>query len=98
MKALVSIITVNYNGLRDTCEMIDSFRNHETYPHYEIIVVDNGSRLPEAEEIQERYRSNLVPDGSLSGSPLHRTTPPPFLLSKWCGTSTTDLPAATMPD
>ena len=30
MKALVSIITVNYNGLRDTCEMIDSFRNHET--------------------------------------------------------------------
>lgn len=24
MKALVSIITVNYNGLRDTCEMIDS--------------------------------------------------------------------------
>lgn len=25
MKALVSIITVNYNGLRDTCEMIDSF-------------------------------------------------------------------------
>lgn len=69
MKALVSIITVNYNGLRDTCEMIDSFRNHETYPHYEIIVVDNGSRLPEAEEIQERYRSNLVPDGSLSGSP-----------------------------
>lgn len=69
MKALVSIITVNYNGLRDTCEMIDSFRNHETYPHYEIIVVDNGSRLPEAEEIQERYRSNLVPDGSLSDSP-----------------------------
>ena len=69
MKALVSIITVNYNGLRDTCEMIDSFRNHETYPHYEIIVVDNGSRLPEAEEIQERYRGNLVPDGSLSDSP-----------------------------
>ena len=60
MKALVSIITVNYNGLRDTCEMIDSFRNHETYPHYEIIVVDNGSRLPEAEEIQERYRSCLL--------------------------------------
>ena len=69
MKALVSIITVNYNGLRDTCEMIDSFRNHETYPHYEIIVVDNGSRLPETEEIQERYRSNLVPGGSLSGNP-----------------------------
>ena len=70
---MVSIITVNYNGLRDTCEMIDSFRNHETYPHYEIIVVDNGSRLPEAEEIQERYRSNLVPGGSLSGNPASGT-------------------------
>ena len=70
MKALVSIITVNYNGLRDTCEMIDSFRSRETYPRYEIIVVDNGSRLPEAEEIQERYRDNPVPGGSLSGSPV----------------------------
>ena len=69
MKALVSIITVNYNGLRDTCEMIDSFRSRETYPRYEIIVVDNGSRLPEAEEIQDRYRDNPVPGGSLSGSP-----------------------------
>ena len=97
MKALVSIITVNYNGLRDTCEMIDSFRNHETYPHYEIIVVDNGSRLPEAEEIQERYRGNLV-RGAPYQAALHRTPPSPFLLSKWCGTSTTDLPAATMPD
>lgn len=54
-RPLVSLITVNYNGLHDTCEMIDSFRRYETYPHYEIIVVDNGSRLPEAEEIQKRY-------------------------------------------
>lgn len=97
MKALVSIITVNYNGLRDTCEMIDSFRNHETYPHYEIIVVDNGSRLPEAEEIQERYRVTSYRAAPYQAA-LHRTTPSPFLLSKWCGTSTTDLPAATMPD
>lgn len=51
---MVSIITVNYNGLADTCEMIDSFRRHETYP-YEIIVVDNGSRMPEGEEIKKRY-------------------------------------------
>ena len=55
MTALVSLITVNYNGLHDTCEMIDSFRRYETYPHYEIIVVDNGSRLPEAEEIRHKY-------------------------------------------
>lgn len=29
---MVSIITVNYNGLDDTCEMIDSFLLNETYP------------------------------------------------------------------
>jgi len=52
--ALVSIITVNYNGMADTCEMIGSFRKYETYPH-EIIVVDNGSRNPEADEIKMRY-------------------------------------------
>lgn len=51
---MVSIITVNYNGLADTCEMIQSFRRHETHP-YEIIVVDNGSQMPEGEEIKKRY-------------------------------------------
>ncbi|ADV44016.1 glycosyltransferase family 2 protein [Bacteroides helcogenes] len=55
MTALISIITINHNGLHDTCEMIDSFRKYETYPHYEIIVVDNGSHLPEAEEIRHKY-------------------------------------------
>ena len=48
MKAIVSIITVNYNGFVDTCEMIESFHKYETYP-YEIIVVDNGSHMPEGE-------------------------------------------------
>ena len=53
---LVSLITVNYNGLHDTCEMIDSFRKYETYPYYEIIVVDNGSHQSEAQKIQKRYK------------------------------------------
>lgn len=51
---MVSIITINYNGLTDTCELIESFRIHETYP-YEIIVVDNGSYMSEGKEIQIRY-------------------------------------------
>ena len=34
---MVSIITVNYNGLADTCELIESFHAHETYP-YEFIM------------------------------------------------------------
>ena len=42
MNKKVSIITVNYNGVTDTCEMIESLKRHENYP-YELIVVDNGS-------------------------------------------------------
>ena len=48
--SLVSVITVNYNGWRDTCEMIASFRKHETYP-YEMIVVDNASSGDDADRI-----------------------------------------------
>lgn len=47
---MVSIITINYNGLQDTCDMIASFRSYESYP-YEIIVVDNASQNNEAEQL-----------------------------------------------
>lgn len=57
--SLVSVITVNYNGWRDTCEMIASFRKHETYP-YEMIVVDNASSGDDADRIAE-----LCPDVKL---------------------------------
>ncbi len=63
---MVSIITVNYNGLRDTCEMIESFRAHETFP-YEIIVVDNGSRQPEGKEIGNRYPEVKVIENTNTG-------------------------------
>ena len=63
---MVSIITVNYNGLADTCELIESFRIHETYP-YEFIVVDNGSFLPEGKEIQKRYPEVKVVQNTNTG-------------------------------
>ena len=44
---MVSIITINYNGYKDTCELINSIRKYETYP-YEIIVVDNSPTKEEA--------------------------------------------------
>ncbi|MEO1264007.1 MAG: glycosyltransferase family 2 protein [Bacteroidota bacterium] len=48
MKPLISIISVNYNELEVTCEMIESIRNN-SYSNVEIIVVDNASRKnPEA--------------------------------------------------
>ena len=46
----VTIITVNYNGWRDTCAMIESMARYETYP-YEIIVVDNASSGDDAKRI-----------------------------------------------
>lgn len=48
----VSIITINYNGLKDTCSLIDSI------PHsseIEVIVVDNASQTDEASIIETRY-------------------------------------------
>lgn len=48
----LSIITVNYNGLKDTCELIDSIPfNNDT----EVIVVDNASKEDEANIISERF-------------------------------------------
>ena len=48
----LSIITVNYNGLNDTCALIDSIPFNEDM---EVIVVDNGSAENEAKVLQERY-------------------------------------------
>lgn len=48
----LSIITINYNGFKDTCELIDSipFKNDT-----EVIVVDNASKQDEANIISKRY-------------------------------------------
>jgi Predicted glycosyltransferases len=48
----LSIITINYNGFKDTCELIDSITFTD---NMEVIVVDNGSVENEASLILERY-------------------------------------------
>lgn len=48
----LTIITVNYNGLEDTCALIDSIPFNDKM---EVIVVDNGSRINEATLISQRY-------------------------------------------
>ena len=48
----LSIITVNYNGLNDTCALIDSITFNEDM---EVIVVDNGSTENEASLLQTKY-------------------------------------------
>lgn len=52
MKIEVSIITVNYNGLEDTCALIETIPFNE---NMEVIVVDNASMNQEAETIAQRY-------------------------------------------
>ena len=53
MNVEVSLITVNYNGLADTCTLLDTIPLHE--PSLEVIVVDNASRHDEATVISQRY-------------------------------------------
>lgn len=57
---LLSFITVNYNGLKDTCELIDSIQQVVHSVVYEIIVVDNASRNDEAKTIQSQYPDVIV--------------------------------------
>jgi len=51
----VSIIILNWNGLEDTIECLESLKK-VTYPNYEIIVVDNGSEGDDVKVLRERYR------------------------------------------
>lgn len=48
----LSIITVNYNGLNDTCALIESIPFNE---NMEVIVLDNASKENEASLIVKRY-------------------------------------------
>ena len=48
----ISIITINYNGLNDTCALIESIPFNDKM---EVIVVDNASTKDEATEIENKY-------------------------------------------
>lgn len=53
VEILLSIITVNYNGLKDTCELMESLPlNDESL---EVIVVDNASKEDEATVIAQQF-------------------------------------------
>lgn len=54
-KIELSIITVNYNGFKDTCQMIESIQKHIKSVKYEILVVDNASSRNEAYMLRKQY-------------------------------------------
>ena len=53
MDITVSIITINFNGLKDTCELLDTLPLKDE--SIEVIVVDNASKTDEASIIEQRY-------------------------------------------
>jgi len=50
----VMLIVLNWNGLADTLECLDSLM-HLDYPAYEVVVVDNGSTDGSVEVISDRF-------------------------------------------
>ena len=48
----ISLITINYNGLADTCALMDTIPFNDSL---EVIVVDNASTKDEASVIESRY-------------------------------------------
>ena len=54
MHPVVTIITINYNQLQLTCELLESLRK-VTYPSVEVIVVDNHSAINPTTVISEKY-------------------------------------------
>ena len=57
----VSIVILNWNGWEDTVECLESLRKI-TYPNYEVIVIDNGSKGDDARILGEKFGSyiNLI--------------------------------------
>ena len=54
----VSIIILNWNGLEDTIECLESLKKI-TYPNYEVIVVDNGSEGNDTQVLEEKFGDYL---------------------------------------
>ena len=50
---LLSIILINYDGIEDTCELLDTIPSE--MEGLEVVVVDNGSSRNEADLIAQRY-------------------------------------------
>ena len=51
----LSFITINYNGLEDTRQLIESLLTYVNSLTWEVIVVDNGSKNDEVERLRQLY-------------------------------------------
>lgn len=54
----VAIIILNWNGWEDTVECLESLKKN-TYPNYEMIVVDNSSERNDADILEKKYKDYI---------------------------------------
>ena len=54
----VSVIILNWNGLKDTIECLESLKKI-THSNYEVIVVDNGSKENDADILEKKYKNYI---------------------------------------
>lgn len=59
-KPLISFVTVCYNGLEDTRQLVQSLQGTVRSVSYEIIIVDNASRGNEAEILRKDFPEAIV--------------------------------------
>ena len=55
----VSIIILNWNGVDDTIECLESLKRL-SYKNYEVIVVDNGSEGDDVKVLRKVYNPNTI--------------------------------------
>ena len=56
----LSIVSVNFNGLNDTLALLASLEEHLREFPYEVVVVDNGSTIDEAQTIRTAFPKAVV--------------------------------------
>ncbi len=56
---LISVITLNYNQAKVTCEFLQSLRQ-VTYPNLEVIVVDNNSAVDPTSDVEKAYPEAVI--------------------------------------
>ena len=66
----VSVIILNWNGVEDTMECLESLKRM-TYNNYEVIVIDNGSEGDDVKVLRKVYNPNTFLEYRAS------TNPPP---------------------
>jgi len=73
-RKLVSISIINWNGIKETEKCLRSIKKFTTYPHYEVIVIDNGSTDESVKKLELLKQQGLIHNLVLNSKNLGNTT------------------------